>query len=120
MVAGGEPAKSRNVLTWSRDGKVVAAVVLSGAGVYMCCQQLPPVEPPPQPDPVVDAAEPEPATDAAGAADQVAEPLPACEFVGPRARGGKRDPRIVGGNPAQTGAFPFTVAIATPTTPTGS
>ena len=118
MVVGGEPAKSRSVFTWSRNGVVILSFVVMGGAVggYTCCQPLVPPDGPPQPDPVVDAAEPEPSTDGAGAADQVTEPLPSCEFVGPRARGGKRrETRIVGGKPAQADAFPFAAALTTST-----
>lgn len=108
-LVGGEPAKDRNVLTWSRNGVVVGALVVGAAGGYMCCQPIPPNGPPtPIPTATVDAKPPE--IDAPNEPDVAAAQ---CEFVGPRARGGKRrETRVVGGKPAETGAFPFAAALA--------
>lgn len=114
MPVGGTPARPRWVITLSVGGGVVLSAVL---GVHTCCQPIIPPDPPPQPDPVVDAAEldvaePEPQLDAGGDLEDRA--LPKCEFVGPRARGAKRrETRIVGGKPSQAGAFPFAAALTT-------
>src|SRR5687768_18604341 len=103
MPVGGEPAKSRTVLTVVRDGAAVASVVIiGGAGVYTCCLPPGPPNPPPQPDPVVDAALPTPEPETDAAPDQVGgdAPPPSCEFKTPRARSLARPPRIVGGQAA--------------------
>jgi secreted trypsin-like serine protease len=104
MVSGGEPARPRAVLSIAIGG----ALIVSIAWATRCMPPIPP-GPPPLPDPVVDAAEPDPAPEAGG---DIVDPWP-CEFVGPRARGGKRkETRIVGGKPATLGAFPFAAALA--------
>lgn len=121
MPVGGEPARQRTVLTLSRGGKVVAAVVLGGAGAAgagLCCApQTPPAEPP-MPAPTVTA--PLPQTDAAGQPDALldvpVQPSPGCVYSTPRSTRTmvRRTPRIVGGTTAEEGAYPFAAAIATP------
>lgn len=105
MVAGGRPARKRVVLSLSVGGAVVGSAVL---GASTCCTPpVPPEAPPPAPTVVVDASPDAPDT-GADAAEQ-------CVYQTPRARGGpKRAGRIVGGDPAPNGAYPFAVAIATP------
>lgn len=104
------------MLTVVRNGVAIASVVLvGGAGVYTCCVPPGPPDPPPQPDPGVDAAwpPPEPVIDAAGDAPvEVDAPPPACEFKTPRARGLARPPRIVGGSAAKEGAYPYAVSVS--------
>lgn len=109
MVAGGRDARPRTVLSISRGGKIVASVVLAGgaAGVGLCCvPPRPPVEPTP-PVVIVDAA-PEAGVDAA----PDAEPVGDCRYREPRAgRAPRRQGRIVGGQAAEEGAWPYAVSL---------
>lgn len=105
MTIGGTPARKRAVVAFSVGGVVVVSVAFA-FGASRC---IPPDGPAyPVPDPVIDAAQPAP--DVSVEAD--APTPPKCDFVTPRTREAKRrTPKIVGGNPAQVGAFPFAAAL---------
>lgn len=101
MPVGGKPARKRAVLSLSIGGAVVGSVVIGTC----CTGVVPPPEPPPVPTVTVDAP-----ADAPPDADEQR-----CTFIEPSARGvARRQGRIVGGTPAESGAFPFAVGIATP------
>lgn len=103
-LVGGSPVQPRLVLTAAIGGTILSAAI----GVHTCCTPIaPPNAPEPPPIVVVDAAPvvPDSPDDA---------PISRCVFVSPKKRGGRpRDPRIVGGKPANPEAYPFAAGIAT-------
>lgn len=111
MVAGGSPAQKRAVITFSIGGAIVASVAF---GAARCIPPDGPTYPEPVPTVTVVEDSAAPAPDVSVDSETPEASLPKCEFVGPRARGAKRrETRIVGGNPAKTGAFPFAAALTT-------
>lgn len=100
MVVANFPKKNRRLIL------IAVCVTFGGGGAVLGKQACTPPEPPEMPPPV--------STDAA-VVDVPAPPPVECAFTSPRARRvPERQPRIVGGQPAPSGAFPFAAAITTP------